>query len=103
MKLVHLYFIIWFVDRLLADVKGFCMISNSFGVPTTLKNKSINQNIDEQNSIFNKPYAFNWTKNKCLSCICHIETCDSELSFHESEQTVPAVNAISSDFLCINF
>ena len=43
------------------------------------------------------------TKNKCLSCICHTETCDSELSFHESEQTVPAVNAISSDFLCMNF
>ena len=42
-------------------------------------------------------------KNKCLSCICHTETCDSELSFHESEQTVPAVNAISSDFLCIIF
>ena len=42
-------------------------------------------------------------KNKCLSCICHTETCDSELSFHESEQTVPEVNAISSDFLCMNF
>ena len=42
-------------------------------------------------------------KNKCLSCICHIVTCDSELSFHESKQTVPAVNAISSDFLSMNF
>ena len=51
----------------------------------------------------NKPYEFNWTKNKCLSYICHTETCDSELSFHESGQTVPAVNAISSDFLCMNF
>ena len=51
----------------------------------------------------NKRHEFNWTKNKCLSCICHTETCDSELSFHESEQTVPAVNAISSDFLCMNF
>ena len=51
----------------------------------------------------NKPYEFNWTKNKCLSCICYTETCDSELSFHESKQTVPAVNAISSDFLCKNF
>ena len=52
----------------------------------------------------NKPYEFNWTKNKCLSCICHTETCDSKLSFHESEQTaVPEVNVISSDFLCMNF
>ena len=33
----------------------------------------------------------------------HIETCDNELSFHESKQTVPAVNAISTDFLCMNF
>ena len=52
---------------------------------------------------FYKPYEFNWTKNKCLSCICHTETCDSELSFHESEQTVPEVNAISSDFFMYEF
>ena len=40
---------------------------------------------------------------RCLSCICHTEICDSELSFHESKQTLPVVNAISSDFLCVNF
>ena len=50
-----------------------------------------------------RSYEFNWTKNKCLSCICHTETCDSELSFHESEQAVPEVNVISSEFLCMIF
>ena len=37
-------------------------------------------------------------QHKCLSYICYTEICDSELSFHESKQTVPAMNAISSDF-----
>ena len=50
----------------------------------------------------NKPYELNWTKINVYH-ICHTETCDSELSFHESKQTVSAVNAISSDFLCMNF
>ena len=50
----------------------------------------------------NKPYELNWTKINVYH-ICHTETCDNELSFHESKQTVSAVNAISSDFLCMNF
>ena len=29
--------------------------------------------------------------------------CDSELLFIENNQTLPIVNAISSDFLCVNF
>ena len=38
--------------------------------------------------------------------VCHVSAIlkhVTELSFRESEQTVPAMNAISSDFLCMNF
>ena len=33
----------------------------------------------------------------------HTEICDSDLSFHENKQIVLAVNAISSNFVCMNF
>ena len=50
----------------------------------------------------NKPYELNWTKIN----VCHVSAIlkhDSELSFHESKQTVPAMNAITSDFFMYEF
>ena len=89
-------------------IHDFTYFSSSYQAHLMWNNKLLDliwrwiQNFTTPHEIKN-PYEFNWTKNKSLSCICHTETCDSELSFHESEQTVPAVNAISSDFLCMNF
>ena len=89
-------------------IHNFTYFSSTYQVHLMWNNKLLDliwrwiQNCTTPHEI-NKPYDFNWTKKKCLSCFCHSETCDSELSFHESEQTVPEVNAISSDFLCMNF
>ena len=89
-------------------IHNFTYFSSTYQVHLMWNNKLLDliwrwiQNFTTPHEI-NKAYDFNWTKNKCLSCFCHSETCDSELSFHESKQPVPEVNAISSDFLCMNF
>ena len=89
-------------------IHNFTYFSSTYQVHLMWNNKLLDltwrwiQNFTTPHEI-NKPYEFNWTKK---INVCHVSAIlkhVTELSFHESEQTVPAVNAISSDFLCMNF
>ena len=50
----------------------------------------------------NKPYELNWTNINVYHVSAMLKYVTMSFLFHESKQTVHAVNAIS-DFLCMNF